>query len=427
VTGNASRLLVHVGCGPRNLEALPGRYRDPTWRELRVDLDPGVEPDLVASATDLAGLAKDSADALWTGHTLEHLPAHDVSRALVEFFRVLRPGGELGVEVPDLQRVAELVAADRLEEAAYLSSSGPIAALDMIYGHRGAVAAGNEFMAHRTGFTARSLAEHLRRAGYEAVEVRREGFNLTASARKPARPAADETPEYTAAVAFHQQGQLDCAIARYRAVLERQPGHAEARANLGAALRAAAQLPEAVACLRQATELMPESAEVWYNLGNALQAAADLPGAADAFARAVGLRGDLAPVHFNLGNVLRDLGRLGEAVASYERALAVRPDLAVAHTNLGNLLKALGRREEAVAHHREAVRLAPAAASAHYNLGNALQALGRPADAAEAFRQAVALDPTFAPAHQKLAMVTQVQGEGVAKENEDITRERLDS
>jgi hypothetical protein len=111
-----------------------------------------------------------------------------VPLALKEFFRVLAPDGFALVTLPDLQRVAELVAQDKLEETAYTSPAGPIAPLDMLYGHRASLARGNLFMAHRTGFTARTLSNALRRAGFAQVGVKRDGrFGLWAIAYRQAR------------------------------------------------------------------------------------------------------------------------------------------------------------------------------------------------------------------------------------------------
>ena len=126
-----------------------------------------------------------SVDAVWSAHNLEHLAAHEVPLALAEFRRVLRADGFVLATMPDLQQVAELVAADNLEGAAYLSAMGPIAALDMLYGYRPAIAQGNAFMGHRTGFTATTLATHLQRAGFAEVRVQRDGaFALWATGVK---------------------------------------------------------------------------------------------------------------------------------------------------------------------------------------------------------------------------------------------------
>ena len=101
--------------------------------------------------------------------------ARGVPLALAEFRRVLRPQGFALVTMPDLQQVAALIAEGNQEGTAYLSAMGPIAPLDMRDGFRPAVAAGNDFMGHRTGFTIEILSAHLQAAGFVQVQVRRTG------------------------------------------------------------------------------------------------------------------------------------------------------------------------------------------------------------------------------------------------------------
>ena len=73
------------------------------------------------------------------------------------------------------------------EDQAYTSLSGPITALDMIFGHTASLARGNTFMAHRTGFTARTLQKVLTEARFVGITVRRgSAFDLWATAFKPA-------------------------------------------------------------------------------------------------------------------------------------------------------------------------------------------------------------------------------------------------
>ncbi|MBW6400655.1 class I SAM-dependent methyltransferase [Roseomonas sp. HJA6] len=178
------RTVLHVGCGMADPRKLPSAFFEPgSWREVRLDIDPGVAPDIIATITDMHAVADASVDAVWSAHNVEHLFAHEVPLALAEFRRVLRPEGFALITVPDLQRAAELVAQDQLAEPAYVSPAGPIAPLDMLYGHGAAIAAGNHFMAHRTGFTARTLDAALRGAGFGTVRVIRDNaFALWATA-----------------------------------------------------------------------------------------------------------------------------------------------------------------------------------------------------------------------------------------------------
>ena len=181
------KVVLHVGCGVRNPEKLHRRFRNGEWTECRLDINPQVKPDVVASITDMHMIESDSVEAVWSSHNLEHLFAHEVPVALQEFYRVIKPGGFAFVTLPDLLEVAKLVAVDKLDEPAYVSPSGPIAPIDVIYGFRPAIAVGNVFMAHRTGFTAKTLERALRNAGFAAVRVvqgRPGDFDLWAEAVK---------------------------------------------------------------------------------------------------------------------------------------------------------------------------------------------------------------------------------------------------
>lgn len=181
------KTVLNVGCGYPLRQRLHQHFQGPEWREIRLDVDPAVQPDILCSITDMKPVPTDSVDAVWSSHNLEHLHRHEVPRALAEFLRVLKPGGLLLLTLPDLQQIAELVVADRLEHQAYMSPSGPITALDMIFGHTASLAQGRAAMAHKGGFTATTLQQLLVVAGFAEVRLRRgASFDLWASALKPA-------------------------------------------------------------------------------------------------------------------------------------------------------------------------------------------------------------------------------------------------
>jgi hypothetical protein len=60
------------------------------------------------------------------------------------------------VTTPDLESVARAVAEGGLDDKLYDSPAGPIAPIDVIFGHRASVRQ-SEFMAHRTGFSKKTL------------------------------------------------------------------------------------------------------------------------------------------------------------------------------------------------------------------------------------------------------------------------------
>jgi SAM-dependent methyltransferase len=186
------KTFLHVGCGHGRKNMTTATFAGAAWRELRLDIDEAVGPDIVGSMTNMNAVPSGSVDAIFSSHNIEHLYPHEVPLALAEFLRVLAPDGFAVIACPDLQAVAELVVADKLADEAYISPAGPIAALDMIYGHRPQLAAGNLFMAHHCGFTQKILTGTLVRSGFKSAACRRTpGFNLWAVASKPAMPEAE--------------------------------------------------------------------------------------------------------------------------------------------------------------------------------------------------------------------------------------------
>ncbi|MGI0486008.1 class I SAM-dependent methyltransferase [Pantanalinema rosaneae CENA516] len=176
----AVKQVLHVGCGVYHPLALPVALRPPEWQEVRLDIDPQVKPDIVSSITHMPMIRDASFEAVYSSHNLEHLYAHEVPLALAEFYRVLKPGGLALITLPDLQQVAAQVAQGSLEEPLCAMHGVPIAAVDILYGYRDAIADGNVYMAHRTGFTAETLRQHLATAGFQRIETSTVEFNLWA-------------------------------------------------------------------------------------------------------------------------------------------------------------------------------------------------------------------------------------------------------
>jgi SAM-dependent methyltransferase len=185
-----SKTFLHVGCGSITQQQTTAAFAGSSWRELRLDIDPAVKPDIVGTMTNMVAVADQSVDAIFSSHNIEHLYAHEIPLALREFLRVLKSDGFAVVTCPDLQSVAVLVAQDKLTEPAYISPKGPIAPLDILYGFRPSLAAGNLFMAHHCGFTEKALTNLLMSCGFASVVSRRRplAFDLWAVAAKSAMP-----------------------------------------------------------------------------------------------------------------------------------------------------------------------------------------------------------------------------------------------
>ena len=186
--------FLHVGCGSKRKDRTTRGFNSPDWTEIRLDIDAFVQPDVIGTMTDMSAVASESVDAIYSSHNIEHLYPHEVPLALAEFLRVLKPNGFFVVTCPDMQSICKLVAEDRLTEAAYTSPAGPIAPLDILYGHRPSIAQGNLYMAHRCGFTQKVLSGTLQSCGFKSVATMARGrapfFDLFALASKSERTEA---------------------------------------------------------------------------------------------------------------------------------------------------------------------------------------------------------------------------------------------
>ena len=71
------RRVLNAGCGPRSNRKLTTLFERTAWTEVRIDLDPAVDPDIVGSMTDMrAHFATASFDAtakVWDAATGEEL------------------------------------------------------------------------------------------------------------------------------------------------------------------------------------------------------------------------------------------------------------------------------------------------------------------------------------------------------------------
>ena len=158
--------VLHVGCGYKNITSMGPAFNDGTWEEVRFDVDKEVNPDILGSMLEMSAVEDESVDAIWSSHNIEHVFTHQVPIVLSEFVRVLRKDGFVIVSCPDIKEVCRRVALGDVTDILYVSRSGPITPLDVLFGHIRSVEQGNVYMAHKTGFTLASLGRAFGQAGF---------------------------------------------------------------------------------------------------------------------------------------------------------------------------------------------------------------------------------------------------------------------
>ena len=161
------KTLLHVGCGPEDISHIKGFEID-DWKEIRFDIDETVNPDLVGSLTDMKLVETASVDAIYSAYNIDHIFPHEVPIALSEFYRVLKDDGLVVIKCPDIQRVCEAIVQDKLLDTLYESPIGPVSAIDIMYGNRKEISAGNFYMEKKVGFTYSVLNGAFAEAGFQA-------------------------------------------------------------------------------------------------------------------------------------------------------------------------------------------------------------------------------------------------------------------
>ncbi|HEX2162823.1 MAG TPA: tetratricopeptide repeat protein [Thermoanaerobaculia bacterium] len=139
------------------------------------------------------------------------------------------------------------------------------------------------------------------------------GRRLLADAERRGDLAADDWFE----LAFELEATApEEARTAYERALDRDPGHPDARLNLGRLLHAAGDPAAALPHYRRAAASRPNDPTAHYNVGVALQDTGDAEGACAAYARALALDPAFADAHFNLAGLYAQLGDRRRALAA---------------------------------------------------------------------------------------------------------------
>ena len=150
-------LRLHIG----------GTRPHPDWKI--VDVEPRPEVDYVMNAADLSAFADESVDVIYSSHVLEHFHHtlnNELLRVLIEWRRVLKPGGKLLISVPDLRVLCWLYGNPNLlpEERMHL--------MRIMFGGQT-----DEYDVHKAGLDFEILGMYVEQAGFSDYEQVSE-FNL---------------------------------------------------------------------------------------------------------------------------------------------------------------------------------------------------------------------------------------------------------
>ena len=155
---------------------------------VNVDNRPEVNPDVVWDLEKFPyPFPDESAEEIMWKDSLEHLSWRVTRRALRECYRILRKGGRLFIQCPDMEAIARKVILN--PEFRYGDIGQPEAIGFWVFGRQdpqpdGSFGGWGGF--HKAGFTIPTLKKLLEETGFVVEDIHNDGgTNLLAYARKP--------------------------------------------------------------------------------------------------------------------------------------------------------------------------------------------------------------------------------------------------
>jgi tetratricopeptide (TPR) repeat protein/predicted SAM-dependent methyltransferase len=148
---------VDVSAVSRKLH-IGGKLKRDGWEV--INALPGSHVDHLGNANDLTKFADDTFDTLYASHVVEHFDYDkEILSTLVEWRRVLKPGGVIMISVPDLEVLSAMILNKKLTQKERFM------AMRMIFGGHM-----DKYDYHYVGLTEEFLKDYLLRAGFVKIE-----------------------------------------------------------------------------------------------------------------------------------------------------------------------------------------------------------------------------------------------------------------
>lgn len=215
----------------------------------------------------------------------------------------------------------------------------------------------------------------------------------------------------------HQAGRLEQAETAYCRLIEVEPNHSAALANMGVLYLQRFEHTlgvewknKAIACLNASLQINGQQANLHANLVSFYVGQRDLENALAHYRLAIELGESSSALHLWMGALLLDCGLIEDALGLLDAAIKANPGEVNAWYNRGNALRLLRRFEEALVSYRRCLRLQPDHAEAQINMGVLHQDLKNFDEAVACYDMALALRPNAINACYNRALALENMG-----------------
>jgi len=124
--------------------------------------DNNLQTDIIGQIEDIEKIFKsDTFMGIICYHVLEHFYPEDGRELLHKCYRLLKPGGVLAIECPDISKIVYL-AANKLNDFKNIENT-----INEIYGDAKRISEYGESFMHKWGWTKDTCIEYMKRAGFK--------------------------------------------------------------------------------------------------------------------------------------------------------------------------------------------------------------------------------------------------------------------
>jgi len=141
-----NNIKLHLGCGERYLAGYT-----------HIDINKFEHIDINSPVDELGMFKTDSVDKIYASHVLEYFDVVEIYKVLKEWKRVLKPGGELKIAVPDFNKLTKV----------YIESSDIDNIIGPIMGRW--ELSNSEFIYHKQIFDEKKLTKILAEVGFSNI------------------------------------------------------------------------------------------------------------------------------------------------------------------------------------------------------------------------------------------------------------------
>ncbi len=210
---------------------------------------------------------------------------------------------------------------------------------------------------------------------------------------------------FDSGLAHHRAGRLTDAADCYAAVLEIDPGHADALNLSGILARQQGDLEASEKLARRAIRHNAMAATYHHSLARTLAERGLVDEAMQSYRQALALN-PLDPDSLQmLANLLSEANESSEAIELYQRLLTLAPEQTQLYLVISAVYRTAGDLDSAIAYARRAVERFPHVGECYIYLADCLAETKNAQEAVPVYRRGLELDPDNAPAHTRLGLV----------------------